>query len=351
MSLPRPPHEDLLLVTTYVPVLSVCARAALLVLGVQALVHVLETPAHVVAAAVAAAAYLDALGAPAAFVASAATGASGVLAAAHGSAGASIAAASAASAATAASAAALDAACGYLAPVAFALVAQPPHAGCVAAGPPAPAAPPGLDALAAPPAPAPLAPADPAAAFRWLADFVWSFAATFEVAAAAAGLRVPAPPALRLLTALGLALVHVALACEPLAPAEMALRAVLFYVQCAVCALCGRFTLAREYERRVHAHAALFVLFVHIYAALAGFLIVVGVHVRFIFHHRHLHSRGADDPERPHPREPREPRELREHTRETARARPEPKPARAADHDYLDLVRKLQAAKAASGVA
>ncbi len=34
------------------------------------------------------------------------------------------------------------------------------------------------------------------------------------------------------------------------------------------------------------------------------------------------------------------------------RARPEPKPAaRAADHDYLDLVRKLQAAKAASGVA
>jgi len=299
MSLPRPPHEDLLLVTTYVPVLSVCARAALLVLGVQALVHVLETPAHVVAAAVAAAAYLDALGAPAAFVASAATGASGVLAA-HGSAGASTAAASAASAAsaaTAASAAALDAACGYLAPVAFALVAQPPHARCVAAGPPAPAAPPGLDALAAPPgldalaapaAPAPLAPADPAAAFRWLADFVWSFAATFEVAAAAAGLRVPAPPALRLLTALGLALVHVALACEPLAPAEMALRAVLFYVQCAVCALCGRFTLAREYERRVHAHAALFVLFVHIYAALAGFLIVVGVHVRFIFHHRHL---------------------------------------------------------------
>ena len=131
--------HDLLLVTTYVPVLTLCARATALVLAVHWLVHGLESPAHVVAAATAAAAYADAL---------AARGPSGAL--------------SAGSAAPAPSA--IDAACGFLAPVAFALVAQPTRASCgpdppdppaAATGPSgalAAAAPPG--ALAAAPAPA-----------------------------------------------------------------------------------------------------------------------------------------------------------------------------------------------------
>ena len=55
--------HDLLLVTTYVPVLTLCARATALVLAVHWLVHGLESPAHVVAAATAAAAYADALAA------------------------------------------------------------------------------------------------------------------------------------------------------------------------------------------------------------------------------------------------------------------------------------------------
>jgi hypothetical protein len=337
--------HDLLLVTTYVPVLTLCARATALVLAVHWLVHGLESPAHVVAAATAAAAYADAL---------AARGPSGAL--------------SAGSAAPAPSA--IDAACGFLAPVAFALVAQPTRASCGPDPPDPPAAatgPSGALAAAAPPGALAAAPAPAAhAAFRWLADFLWSFAATFDIAAGASGLRVPAPPALKLVTAVAFALVHVVLACAPLQALEMALRAVLFYTQCAVCILCARFT--NHQHHAAHAHAALHLLFVHSYAAVAGFLIVLGVHVRFILRAR---CAAPDDPERPaahasaaahtpyaahaahahaahahaaHARPERRPRpELRPAPAEAARAAPD-------RDDYADLVRKLQAAKAASGM-
>jgi hypothetical protein len=306
--------QDLLLVTTYVPVLTLCARATLLVLAVHWLVHGLASPPHVVAAAAAAAAYVDAL-------------------------------------AAAPAVGAVDAVSGFLAPVAFALVAQPARAACAptpfspepALAAPALAAPaPEPPAFDAPPA-ARAAPA-PAAAFRWIADFLWSFAATSDVAAGAAGLRVPAPPALKLFAAVAFALVHVALACAPLPALEMALRAVLFYTQCAVCTLCARFTLARDAERRAHAahaHAALHLLFVHSYAALAGFLIVLGVHVRFIL------RAAPDDPEaRPEPRGPPPPA----HAAPARRPRPEAAARAPEREDYADLVRKLQAAKAASGL-
>jgi len=149
----------------------------------------------------------------------------------------------------------------------------------------------------------------------------------------------------------------------------MALRAVLFYTQCAVCILCARFT--NHQHHTAHAHAALHLLFVHSYAAVAGFLIVLGVHVRFILRAR---CAANDDPERPaagpsgafagpsgplhaatgpsgalhahaHPRPERRPRPA------PAEAPRAAEPPRAADRDdYTDLVRKLQAAKAASGM-
>ena len=63
---------------------------------------------------------------------------------------------------------------------------------------------------------------------------------------------------------------------------EMVLRPVIFYVMCAVSVMCLKFTNVRVAERRNYTsmiqHLLMHVFYVHLFEALAGFLLVIGVH-------------------------------------------------------------------------
>ena len=271
---------DFLLVTTYVPVLWLCTRATITVLLVHWLVFFLEVPWHAVAMVTACVVYVDAW-----------------MMRSHS----------------------MDSTCGYMCACALALLTQPLKQRCP----------------------------ESASAMLWFEDLAWSFVATFEVVGSVSGIFVPLPFALKILIGGALAVFHVLGSCASTGALEMVLRAVLFYVMCAVCVLCLKFTNVREAERKNYTsmipHACMHVFYVHLYAALAGFLLVLGAHVRLVFEHSRKGSgadveqqgAGARRPER------------------AAEPVPKKPPGGAARSDeggkYLELVRSLQAAKAAGG--
>jgi hypothetical protein len=128
----------------------------------------------------------------------------------------------------------------------------------------------------------------------------------------------------------------------------MVLRAVIFYVMCAVSLMCLKFTNVRDAERRNYTsmipHASMHVFYVHLYAALAGFLLVLGVHGRLVFEYGRR-SASADIEQPAH-----SPRPRRGAEKKTVEWRQEAAGSRDDRDEYSELVRKLHAAKAASGV-
>ena len=114
----------------------------------------------------------------------------------------------------------MDSTCGYMCACALALLTQPLKQRCV----------------------------ESTGGFLWFEDSAWSFGLTFEVVSSVIGICIPV----------------------------MVLRAVIFYVMCAVSVMCLKFTNVRDAERRNYTsmipHASMHVFYVHLYAALAGFL-------------------------------------------------------------------------------
>jgi hypothetical protein len=273
---------DFLLVTTYVPVIVLCARATVIVLLVHWLVFFLEIPWHAVAMVTACLVFIDAW-----------------MMRSHG----------------------LDSVCGYMCMCALALLTQPLKQRC----------------------------AESTGGFLWFEDFAWSFVSTFEVVSSVSGMCIPVPFVLKISIGCALAVFHVIGSCASIGALEMVLRAVIFYVMCAVSLMCLKFTNVRDAERRNYTsmipHASMHVFYVHLYAALAGFLLVLGVHGRLVFEYGRR-SASADIEQPAH-----SPRPRRGAEKKTLEWRPEAAGSRDDRDEYSELVRKLHAAKAASGVA
>lgn len=273
---------DFLLVTTYVPVLGLCARSTIIVLLVHWLVFFLEVPWHAVAMVTACVVYVDAW-----------------MMRSH----------------------AMDSTCGCMCACALAMLTQPLKQRCL----------------------------ESTSTLLWLEDFAWSFVSTLEVVGSVSGMCVPLPFVLKIVLGGALAVLHVLGSCAAIGALEMVLRAVMFYVMCAVCVLCLKFTNVREAERKNYTsmipHASMHVLYVHLYAALAGFLLVLGAHVRLVFEHRRK-APGADvEQQGPGLRRTERAAEKKPPGgREAAAPRDE-----RAHGEYLELVRSLQAAKTAGG--
>ena len=184
--------------------------------------------------------------------------------------------------------------------------------------------------------------------FLWFEDFAWSFVSTFEVVSSVSGMCLPVPFVLKISIGCALAVFHVIGSCASIGALEMVLRAVIFYVMCAVSLMCLKFTNVRDAERRNYTsmipHASMHVFYVHLYAALAGFLLVLGVHGRLVFEYGRR-SASADIEQPAH-----SPRPRRGAEKKTVEWRQEAAGSRDDRDEYSELVRKLHAAKAASGV-
>jgi hypothetical protein len=147
-----------------------------------------------------------------------------------------------------------------------------------------------------------------------------------------------------------LAVFHVLGSCASTGAIEMVLHAVLFYVMCEVCVICLKFTNVRETDRKNYMnmilHACIHVFYVHLYAAMAGFLLVLGAHVRLVFEHSCKGSVVNVEQQGPVAGRPECAAEMM-----MVPKKPPGGAARSNEHgEYLELVRSLQAAKAAGGV-
>jgi len=213
---------DFLLVTTYVPVISLCVRAIGFIFLINWLTLKLWLPWHVVVVFTASVVYVDAW-----------------TMASHS----------------------LDRTCGYLCVCALAVLAQPHAAGKHAC-------------------------TEGASLFLWCENFIWSFLSTFEVISCVSGMRVALPSIAKVLIGSVLALLHAWGTCGRPGVLEMMCRAVVFYVMCAVALMCSKFTHVREIERKNYMtmipHAYTHVFFVHLYAMVASILFVLGVYVRLV---------------------------------------------------------------------
>ena len=272
---------DFLLVTTYVPVIGLCARAMIIVLLVHWLVFFLDIPWHAVAMVTACLVFIDAW-----------------MIRSHG----------------------LDSVCGYMCMCALAMLTQPLKQRC----------------------------AESTGAFLWFEDFAWSFVSTFEVMSSVNGMCIPVPFVLKISIGCALAVFHVLGSCASIGALEMVLRAVMFYVMCAVSVMCLKFTNVRDVERRNYTsmipHASMHVFYVHLYAALAGFLLVLGMHARLVFEYSRKNP-SADIEQPVH-----SPRVRRATEKKPVEWRQEAAGSRDDREEYAELVRKLHAAKAAGGV-
>jgi hypothetical protein len=145
-----------------------------------------------------------------------------------------------------------------------------------------------------------------------------------------------------------LAVFHVLGSCESIRALEMVLSAVIFYVMCDVSVMCLKFTNVRDEELRNYTsmipHALMHVFYVYLYASLAGFLLVLGVHCRLVFEYSQRSS-SADIEQTVHSPRPRLWTE-----KKTVEWRQEEVCSRDDRDEYSELVRKLHAAKGANWV-
>ncbi len=116
--------------------------------------------------------------------------------------------------------------------------------------------------------------------FLWFEDFAWSFVSTFEVVSSVSGMCLPLLFVLKISIGCALAAFHVIGSCASIGSLEMVLCAVIFYVMCLVSLMCLKFTNVWDAERRNYTsmipQVLMHVFYVHLYAALAGFLLVLG---------------------------------------------------------------------------
>jgi hypothetical protein len=277
---------DFLLVTTYVPVISLCVRAIGFIFLINWLALKLWLPWHVVVVFTASVVYVDAW-----------------TMASHS----------------------LDRTCGYLCVCALAVLAQPHAAGKSAC-------------------------TEGASLFLWCENFIWSFLSTFEVISCVSGMRVVVPSIAKVLLGSVLALLHAWGACAHPGVLEMMCRAVVFYVMCAIALMCLKFTHVRENERKNYMtmipHAYTHVLFVHLYAMLASVIFVLSVYVRLVVQS----MQGAPSADIEQAQTHTAKRVDVTHVKRTADKRHESGSSREEREEHSELLRKLVAAKAASGL-
>lgn len=207
----------------------------------------------------------------------------------------------------------LDRTCGYLCVCALAVLAQPANAHECAEG-----------------------------VVVWGENFLWSFLSTFDLVSSASGVRTLLPFAVKVVLTSTLALLHAAGTCGHMGSLELIVRAVVFYLLCAMTLMCLKFTHVREHDRRTYVsmipHVYAHVLFVHLYAALASLAIVLGLHVRMVV----KHVQGSGDVETGRRLEAPKPESLKRAPEKRYEA------AREERDEHSDLMRMFQAAKAAS---
>ncbi len=114
-------------------------------------------------------------------------------------------------------------------------------------------------------------------------DLLWSVCTSAEACNAVSSLRVHVPSTVKVLAACTFACAHVFLACVPASMLEMLVRAVLFYVLCSLVVLCAPFAPAHDRSTLGVLLMCAPVLFVHAYLAVAGVLLLVGIHTRLIY--------------------------------------------------------------------
>jgi len=174
-------------------------------------------------------------------------------------------------------------------------------------------------------------------------DLVWSTLVSAEMVGSISGVRVHLPPHSKAVLACAFASAHVLVGCSSIAFFEMLMRAVLFYVLCAIVILCAPFVPPSAHSER---GAVLLlcapVLFVHLYPTIASVLVLVGAHARLIYASMHRRKQDSGKAEAGEGREGREGREARE-AREAS-------PRVGKSSEYSELALKLAAAKRAHGI-
>jgi len=114
-------------------------------------------------------------------------------------------------------------------------------------------------------------------------DLVWSVCTSAEVCSSLFTWRVQVLPVIKVFAACCFACTHVLFACTAASMMEMIGRAILFYILCSLVVLCSPFT---PHQDRSKQHVLLVcapVLFVHVYIAVAGVLLLVSVHAYLIY--------------------------------------------------------------------
>jgi hypothetical protein len=172
-------------------------------------------------------------------------------------------------------------------------------------------------------------------------DLVWSTLVSADMVGSISGVRVHLSPQSKALLACAFASAHVLVGCSSIAYFEMLMRAVLFYVLCAIVILCAPFVpLAHSGSERgacAVLHLCAPVLFVHLYPTIASVLVVVGSHARLIYSsmHRRKQESGKAEPAGD--------------TRGVS-----PRVGKSSEHseykEYSELALKLAAAKRAHGI-
>ncbi len=101
---------------------------------------------------------------------------------------------------------------------------------------------------------------------------------------------------------------HVLGSCASIGALEMVLRAVIFYVMCAVSVMCLKFTNVRDAERRNYTsmipHASMHVFYVQSLRSTSRFPLVLRVHGRLVFEYSRRSS-SADIEQPVHSPRPR----------------------------------------------
>ena len=275
---------DFLLVTTYIPVISLCIRAIGFIFIINWLTVTLWLPWHVVVIFGACVVYIDAC---------------------------------------TMTSYSMDRTCGYLCMCALAVLAQPN-------------------------AHLPTSCTGGTAMFVTGQNFVWSFLSTFEIISCVSGVHVRLPFLAKVVTVSIMALLHASGACTRPGVLEMMCRAVVFYVMCAIAMMSFKFTRVPEHERKnfvamiPHSFAHLF--FVHLYAVLASVLFVVVVVTRLVV--QNSQSIPADAP-RDEEQAATSVAKRHDTATCKREKRNDPGTARDEREEHAELVRKFMAAKAA----
>jgi len=164
-------------------------------------------------------------------------------------------------------------------------------------------------------------------------DLVWSTLVSADLVSSISGVRVNVWLYGKALLACAFASAHVLVGCSAITYFEMLMRAVLFYVLCAIVILCSPFMPPNTERSACYVlHLCAPVLFVHLYPTIASVLMLVGAHARLIY--TSIQRRKPDT----------------DWTEPASVARREASPRGNKSSEYSELAVKLAAAKRAHGI-